>query len=76
MKRAKKFLPYIDIGEANRGMARAMKKQKKGKRGREPPPTKGLAYYCLMIGNCGMIVLISEQLHVPGSTIICSIIEK
>jgi hypothetical protein len=28
LKRAKKFLPYIDIGEANKMMARA-KKQKK-----------------------------------------------
>jgi hypothetical protein len=34
-------LPYIDIGEANRGMARAIKtnKKKRGK-GRTPPPTK------------------------------------
>jgi hypothetical protein len=39
LKRAKKLLPYIDIGEANKMMASA-KKQKK-EVGKKPPPGKG-----------------------------------
>jgi hypothetical protein len=34
LKRAKKLLPYIDIGEANKVMARAMENIKKGKKTR------------------------------------------
>jgi hypothetical protein len=40
LKRAKKLLPYIDIGEANKVMARAMENIKKGNKhgGKQPPP--------------------------------------
>jgi hypothetical protein len=39
LKRAKKLLPYIDIGEANKMMASAKKQKKEG--GKKPPPGKG-----------------------------------
>ena len=43
LKRAKKLLPYIDIGEANWGMARAKKnkKQKKEEGGEHRPRHRG-----------------------------------
>jgi hypothetical protein len=39
LKRAKKPLPYINIGEANKGMARAIKEKEKA--GKEKPARKG-----------------------------------
>jgi hypothetical protein len=38
LKRAKKFLPYIDIGEANKMMASAKKQKKRW--GRNPHPER------------------------------------
>jgi hypothetical protein len=39
LKRAKKPLPYINIGEANKGMARTIKEKEKA--GKEKPARKG-----------------------------------
>jgi hypothetical protein len=41
LKRAKKILPYIDIGEANRSMARAIKTNKKKRNGANTAPDQG-----------------------------------
>jgi hypothetical protein len=51
LKQAKKLLPYIDIGEANRVMARAMKT--KGKKGQTSPLDKGLAYKIRQVFSTG-----------------------
>jgi hypothetical protein len=41
LKRAKKLLPYIDIGEANKMMASAKKQKKRGERNPHPEREKG-----------------------------------
>jgi hypothetical protein len=38
LKRAKKLLPYINIGEANKGMARAIKQKKRREEGGQTHP--------------------------------------
>jgi hypothetical protein len=67
LKLAKKLLPYIDIGEANRGMARSMK-TKKRRKGANTAPDKGergSAYKFRQIFSTG------EDLVLPLFPIFC-----
>jgi hypothetical protein len=43
LKRAKKLLPYIDIGEANKMMASAKKQKKRGERNPHPEREKEIS---------------------------------
>jgi hypothetical protein len=46
LKRAKKLLPYINIGEANKGMARAIKiKKRREEGGKNTPTPEGEKHY-------------------------------
>jgi hypothetical protein len=73
LKRAKKPLPYINIGEANKGMARAIKEKEKA--GKEKPARKGTKTKHGQPKSSARFLALARTQSFPSSLIFCMTIE-